>query len=263
MERIEAIALERFVHSVSPPLVLEIGEALARCHGTGTLFEIEGRYFIITARHIFDGIDASALAIPEHPTEGGMHTLGCINIYRPDQPHVDVAAIELLQTEIISKLQRSWQWLSLANVALPTNSVSASNFFVSGYPTAESKEREGSLAGKLCTAYTQRLIKTPAEAGLPVTEGLDFFLEYKREAYDLSGQLMTTPVPPGMSGASIWERRSVSGVWTPESSARVVGIQTSFVHSEFLRAKSWMAVAILLSKVDSHLEKLVKLHLGV
>lgn len=87
---------------------------------------------------------------------------------------------------------------------------------------------------------------------------LDLFFDYGHDAVSVTRQPMKTPELPGMSGTSIWELRPVSGVWTPETATRVVGIQSAYIHSKYFRAKSWWAVAKVLEQADPALAAAVR-----
>lgn len=249
---IEAAAIERFVLSVTVPIFIEVSDS-ARLHATGTLFKVNGRSFLITARHVFDElseIQLKQLAYPENPISGGLFTFGSFTVLKPTEVHVDVAALELESPETITRLEDNWQFLSLQNVAVPSKVTDDGAFFVSGYPASLTKTESGRTSGKLATAYTQRFLLPPTEAAQPVIPELDLFFDYGHDATSVSGKAVKTPKLPGVSGASIWELRAGSGIWTPEAGTRVVGIQSGYVHSKYIRAKSWWAVAKVLEQAD-------------
>ena len=259
---IEAEAIERFALHVTVPIFLEVADS-GGLLATGTLFKVAGRSFLITARHIFDRVpDLTKLAYPENPLRGGLFTLGSFTILRPNEAHIDVAAIELKSVETIMRLEANWQFLSLANVAAASVNTGEGAFFVSGYPESLTKNEDGWTKGKLVTAYTQRLAAVPAEAKQPVIPAIDLFFDYSREATSVTGKVIKTPELPGVSGASIWELRPVSGVWAPETATRVIGIQSAYFHSKYIRAKSWWAVAKVFDQADDDLAKAVRLKLS-
>ncbi|MNX56257.1 hypothetical protein D3C86_870460 [compost metagenome] len=82
---------------------------------------------------------------------------------------------------------------------------------------------------------------------------LDLFFNYGYEGNLLMGKPVKTPELSGVSGASIWELHPTTGIWTPESGTRVVGIQSAFRHLRYMRGKSWWAVARVLEQADSAL----------
>lgn len=262
MTAIEAAAIERFVLNVTVPIFLEVGDS-GGLLATGTLFKIDGRSFLITARHIVNDVtDLTCLAYPENPTRGELFTFGSFTILKPNEEHIDVAAVEFKSPETIARLEANWQFLSLENVAAPSWVTSDGAFFVSGYPESLTKLESGWTTGKLATAYTQRLPTPPAEAKLPAFPELDLFFDYGHDATSVTGQPMKTPEMPGVSGASVWELRPASGVWAPENATRVVGIQSAYLHSKYLRAKNWWAVAKVLEQADVALAAAVRTKLS-
>lgn len=260
--RIEAEAIERFALHVTVPIFLEVGDS-GGLLATGTLFKIDGRSFLVTARHVFDKLpDLTKLAYPENPLRGDLYTFGSFTVLKPNEEHIDVAAVELKSPETIEILETNWQFLSLANVAAPSQVAGDGAFFVSGYPESLTKNDAGWTKGKLVTAYTQRLSSAPVEAIDPVIPQLDLFFDYSRDAMSVTGESIQTPKLPGVSGASIWELRPVSGLWTPETATRIVGIQSAYVHSKYIRGKSWWAVAKVLEQADHGLAEAVRTKLS-
>jgi len=258
MDRNEARSLEHFVLNVTIPILIET-ENSAALHATGTLFEIENRPLIVTAQHIFDHLpDLTKLAFPHKPNAGDLSTLGTIEVLKPTASHVDVAVIELKSPETIQILKAGWKFLSLENIAYPSKSVSDESFFVSGYLEELTKQKEGRITSNFFTAYTQLIPITPDEAEPPVVEGLDLFFDYATKATLITGSSAKTPKLQGLSGASVWELGSVSGIWAPERAARVVGVQSSCFHSKYIRAKSWLAVAKVLEQADEHLAEAIR-----
>ena len=259
----EATAIERFALNATMPILIDVG-GTTHLQATGTLFEIEGRVFVVTARHIFDDVpDLTTLAYPENPVKGGLYTLGSFEVLKPKEEHIDVAAIELKTPETISNLRAAWQFLSIKNVAPASSETEDGTFFLSGYPVSLAQSSHSWVKGAFVTAYTQRLPTVPKEAKAPVSPELDIFFEYGHEATSLSGQAVKTPKLPGTSGASVWKLMPViNKVWTPEAATRVVGIQSTYFHSNYFRAKNWWAVAKVLEMADGQLAKAVRQKLG-
>lgn len=93
----------------------------------------------------------------------------------------------------------------------------------------------------------------PADATPPVFQYLDMFFDYGHDATSVNGEAVKTPELPGVSSASIWELRRASGIWTHEITTRIVGIQSAFLHSKYIRATTWWAVAKFLEQADQAL----------
>ncbi len=106
--------------------------------GTGTLFEVGERAFIVCARHLFDDMDGGLLqsiAVPEGP-RGAIVEIAPVELFRPSygERHLDIALIELKDPDVIALLKRSWRFLSLSDVA---EAPSSGQFVLSAYPQLE------------------------------------------------------------------------------------------------------------------------------
>jgi hypothetical protein len=257
--QIESKIVQQFVLSVTIPILYEI-ESSAALVASGTLFKIAERSFVITARHIFDEVsDFKLLAFPENPYKGSLHTFGDIKVYKPKEEHIDVAVIELHDPATVARLNAGWQFLTSENVAPPSTNPDDGGVFVSGYPVSLTSESNGWTHGQFVTAFTQRLPVVPPQAKKPVIEDLDLFFDYGHQAQSLEGETVLTPELPGVSGASIWEiTHPTSTIWSPDQNVRVVGIQSAFRHSNYIRAKNWWAVAMVLEQVDELLASEVR-----
>ncbi len=184
----EASAIEKFALNVTIPVLYETPDAAALL-ASGTLFEVAERQFVVTARHIFDGLpDRTKLAFPENPLKGNAHTFGSFQLAKPTEEHFDVAVMELQNSDTVSKLKTGWRFLSLANVALPSATTPDGSFFLSGYPASLTKKAGGWLRGAFATAYTQRIPEVPAEAEPPVVPELDLFFDYGHDATSVTRQ---------------------------------------------------------------------------
>lgn len=78
------------------------------------------------------------------------------------------------------------------------------------------------------------------------------------------GHTATKRAQRQISGASVWQARKVNGpIWSPEQAFSVIGVQSSYKHSKYIRAKSWWAVAKVLEGIDATLADVVRTELGV
>jgi hypothetical protein len=107
----EGAAIEQLMHKVIVPILYDRGDAGIDQIGTGTLFCIADRHFIVTAQHIFDNIDPKKIAYPETPRGITPYTLGNYQIVTTTTgPDFDIALVELLEGETISRLKSGWQF---------------------------------------------------------------------------------------------------------------------------------------------------------
>lgn len=255
----EALAIEQFILNVTIPIFVET-EGRAKLHATGTLFEIAGRQFIITARHIFEDLpDLTKMAFPENPRKGKLYTLGSFRIAKPKQEHIDIAVMELQSEETIAKLKANWKFLRMENVELPSTASFDGVFFLSGYPTSLTKIATDEVQSMIVTAYTQRISYDQIGEKYNANPELDLFFEYGHTATSITGEEIETPELRGLSGASVWEYKpNTSTIWAPESNTRVVGVQSHYLHSKCFLAKNWWAVGKVLEMIDYQLAKAVR-----
>ncbi len=263
MNNLEAAAIERFILNVTLPLLYEQGEK-SYLWGTGTLFSMLDRYFVVTASHLFDPpFTFENLGFPTNPKNGSLYTFGKMQRYSNDSKifDFDIAVIEVQQKESIERLKDGWQFLNLNNIAAPTSN---GNFLLAGYPSSLSKEENGWLKGTLITACSKRMTEVPIEASKPFHPELDLFFNYDNTVTTLYGKELETSELPGTSGASVWQidNETRLGIWSPELAIKVVGVQSSYLRNKYFRAKNWWAVAKAFSRIDDdlavHLEEVLQ-----
>jgi hypothetical protein len=241
-------AVELFMRSATIPLLYD--HTTTHSIAGGTLFQISGRHFIVTVRHLFDGLDPERLAYPAHFMKGDLHTLGHCQISKPASDKIDVAVIELLEGATISRLAYGWRFLTLDNMASPSPD---GLFVLVGYPSSLSKQVGGWVGAHGLALYSTRLANVPPQARDLVPE-FDLFFDHKTTSYGREGQETETPKLLGTSGSSIWECvDSTRVVWTPEQCAKVVGVQSGYLPARYFRAAAWAAVALVLRQIDEQL----------
>jgi hypothetical protein len=249
IEKEHMLAVEQFMRRVTVPILCSVLSELDHI-GTGTIFKIDDRYFLITAAHIFDNVILEDVVIPRNPIASPkLQTLGIFDIHRADNENIDIAILELKEESTIEHIKLGWHALTLNNTAPASKE---GTFLICGYPSVRMKVAPGSLGGSLLTAYTERLPTAPKFAEPPVDDRLDMFFAYEAEAKDINGNTLASPHLRGVSGSSIWEYQhgQDQNFWTPESWLRVVGIQSSFRKGYYSRAKTWEYVMEMLRKIE-------------
>ena len=73
-ERIIRRALRQFTAAVTVPIVYDGSRGVDQV-GTGTLLTLANRYFLITARHLFEDCDPGRFAIPKGRVNADLHSL--------------------------------------------------------------------------------------------------------------------------------------------------------------------------------------------
>ena len=244
-------AVKQFLRKVTVPILCDTPKGIDHI-GTGTLFEIDNKYFLITAQHIFENFNAKDLSIPNNPTDSDLQTLGRFVLHKPSCEAIDIAVLQLQESRTIDTVKKGWRLLKPENAA-PASPEGA--FLLCGYPSQRITVHGGRLAGTLLIAYTARLGEMPKEAKQPVDPHLDLFFRHDTNPTDLDGQPIAGPHLGGTSGCSIWEYYESASrlVWTPESALRIIGIQSSFLKGQFIRTKSWEFVMATLREIDPNL----------
>jgi hypothetical protein len=241
--------IEKFLIGCTVPLVYQ-SEERTGVLGTGAFFSLEGRPFLVTAGHLFRSADPNKIGVPERAGKDvAMWYLGHATIHHPkDTDEHDVAVIELLDQEFIQRARSGWNFLTEANVAVAEQVFE--NYIIAGYPDSTVIYEDGTLRP---TALMQ-LYTAPYDGEVSGDRGeFDLFFRYGREAGNTHGQRKETPALGGASGALVYGIAEPStGIWAPEGVLKVVGIQVSFVHSKYVRAKKWALLQHVLAIVQAN-----------
>jgi hypothetical protein len=251
----EMRAIEAFTIKLTVPVLYDDQDQTDQI-GTGTLFSLDGRTFLVTARHLFDGKELSNFAIPDRTTSK-LRTLGSFNTFCASDESIDVAILELLDKDFVAELRQSWSMLSLENTSIASKQ---GIFLLCGYPSERNTRDREAIRGQLIHVFSERISETPSSASAPVRPDVDLFFTHHLHARDVDGQTIRTTNLRGTSGAPVWEYRrkpSTTMFWTPESSLKIVGVQVSAKHDEFFRAVNWALVLQILRQVDKQLESVV------
>lgn len=239
-------AVERFTAMVTIPILCDVNEETVDQKGTGTLFEHEGRLFLVTASHIFDEMDPKDLVIPSTQTTE-LHGIGPYDLVRADKPELDIAVVEIKSEQTAARARSGWHILNVTNTAVASPQ---GVFALAGYPSERAKRTGGLLGGSLLTFYTER-VDAPEDTSDPAVDDLDLFFRYDREVLTTAGEEMKAPHLRGCSGASVWEYSEPQGMlfWTPEQCLKIVGLQASFKPGRWFRAKSWAYVHEMIRRI--------------
>src|SRR5271165_5426753 len=95
----EINAIQLFIKQRTVPLILDLRNGTFEMLGSGTLAELSGRKFIVTARHSVAGKPLQDLVLPASPAnKSELQTLGGIEMSMPDTDKVDIAVIDVSNT---------------------------------------------------------------------------------------------------------------------------------------------------------------------
>jgi hypothetical protein len=252
------LAVEQFTKKATVPVLYDDPRGVDQI-GTGTLFTLDGRYFLVTAGHLFKNRDPGRFAIAKGRINSDLHSLGPYKLYQAKEPEFDIAILELQEEATLTYVKSGWRVLELEN----TDRASlAGTFVLCGYPSARAWRTEDAIGGSLITAFTHRMSGISIEAPPPIHPELDLFFDYGEEAPDREGTTVALPHLRGTSGASVWEYRKPSGgqLWSPERALKIVGVQSASWEGRYFRAKNWAAVLKILRQVDQRLTAIIDAH---
>jgi hypothetical protein len=249
----ERSAVRDFLIQVTLPIIIEKGGSFGVV-GTGTLFKIADRHFLISAAHILDDHSPEQWSFGTTPSRGIIMTFGRGEFYKPTDTAVDVCIVELKDKDAVAELEKGWRFLTLDNVWIPD--LSADDILLCGFPSAKSTFDGESLHGRLILVRSKLFDRPPdIKDSEPVKKGVDFFIQFDNPVNELTGENVSQLDIGGVSGSSIWaykrggwERRAI---WSSELSLRVIGVQSAYLKNEYLRGKSWGTVLSLLNGLDT------------
>jgi hypothetical protein len=232
---IESEVVKEFLRSCTVPLVCEVGDKLALM-GTGTFFRLEGHLWLVTAAHVIpDEQSLRELAVPMR-TAGQFLTLGNCILYRPNSLNLDVAIVLIQDTAFQQLVPQNWRVLGESNIT--RFNPAGSTYIIAGYPRETLGKKEMNWLDSFTQIYTN-----PYSGGADDADHSMLRLTYSRSASDHSGKLARTPNLEGMSGASVWAITNRPGeLWAPDNVLKVVAVQVSFKHSDYIAAEWWTLV---------------------
>lgn len=252
----ELRAFSLFTRTCTLPLIEE-SETETTILGTGTLFTVNGKYYLITAAHVIEDLVAAKqldrigipLGMVSAVSNLGRHYISYVQWKDKNTNPFDVAIIRFDQPELVAALRRTWNFISPKNLGpLPERK---QGLLVAGYPRQVSSQIGFELSAKFMTFATNELPSPPEDRDC--RPGLDIFMRLDKAGTGLDGKDAEIPKLHGVSGGSVWVAHhdtEAETVWDPESHLKLVGIQTAYVRGSYIRAKSWQLVAVLFEGLD-------------
>lgn len=250
LEDAQRTALNYCIQRASLPLIAEnSGNSHAAPiypRGTGLLFDVEDRLFLVTAEHVLDNVNFAELSYP--PENGAqVQTFGNAQVFRPDPSHnIDVVVIELKESDTVAALRSNWTTLTFRNVA-SKGAFEGGDRLIGGYPSAESKLSYHGIHQRPFVLSTVELDHTPFVSE-PSPE-IDVFFLLKKKGYNLAtGVEEDIPKLQGVSGGGIWLCADIpnQGIWNPLDRLKVIATQVSMARDQsWVRGAYWDAAAAI------------------
>ena len=189
-----ADAVSQFLLRLALPILVERGNH-QELIGTGTLFDVSGRIFIVTAKHIFDNEGLKAVTIPARPEGPKTDYIGGRQLIvhgKKDGHAPDVCVIEVENITLAQHIASTWTVLKLEDTVEASTD---GRFVVCGFPSQligpVNAADSTNLLGTLLAFYTNR-IPPPSNALAPVNPALDLFFNHEGTVKLISGAPSST-----------------------------------------------------------------------
>jgi hypothetical protein len=247
----EQALLVAHIGQVMVPIYLNHGAGKGvSVEGTGTLLDGGDRLYLVTAAHVFDGVEANRLSSPAGRTLAPPVPWRSVRVVKPrdSSKPPDVAIVEFLSPETIQALRDTYLPLTLDRVARATP---GSTFILAGFPEAKATITGNVLDQEPYIYFTTMLPEPPKETKYPPNPTFDLFFSLGRAATRSDGQREVVPSLKGASGCTIWEIGRGGELWAPGTVLKAVGIQSSEKHGAWFRATNWLGGIFVLATVDS------------
>ena len=244
-EKARRVAIGAMAERAAVPLIVEKDGQSEVC-GTGTFFELEGVFCLVTAAHVGKYIGEYKIGVPILEDQRTVWTLGRGRTVYTEK--YDICLFFPHQEEAIDTVKRAWRVLTEENVYFGNIETEVTAFLV-GYPNETSEQLGLELASKpilISTRPCASVDKNGFTSSDPYDPEVDLLLEHsKAPDYWHSDSEMPIPALQGISGCSVWvlgDGARSEGVWTPDRDAKVVAVETSYRPGHWIRCRKWSVV---------------------
>ncbi|MCF8033952.1 MAG: hypothetical protein K9K66_14190 [Desulfarculaceae bacterium] len=266
LDQIYRELVQKRLNSVCVPLAYEIdGQESSVVRGTGSLFDLDGHIFLITAEHVLQGVNFNKIGVPVYDPvrpisvnvdengkpyylEGAsIATLGKGEIHSIES--IDLAFCELLNEKVISVLRENYIFLGYDCLGEPTRQ---GNIVVAGWANSLAVKVGNRTAQKLFYFETQ-LTHTPEKTDqMEAIEPYDFFMPYD-EIEEIGGAPREAFNLHGISGGAVWQIDPAiprDRLWTAGRAMKFVGVEKSVLKGQFIKGTKVAAIPYLFESID-------------
>jgi hypothetical protein len=247
----EAHALNYRLAGCTVPLIEEdSGGDQVAVRGTGTLFKVLGRHFLVTASHVLEDFSGNHIGLPVKRIGGAgeFWTFDKSMLIRSTNEYIDVGAIELHTAGLVEALLDQGQHF-LSPDDLAPHRQQFDYYVIVGFPASVAFTRTGAIWPRAIKITSCEYLGDSNPRADPET---DLLLEFAPDGERPDGTLAETPKLQGISGAAVWGLSAVASgpIWSPHNLLRVAGVQHSYQRDAYIRAHRWVVVAGLLERLD-------------
>lgn len=221
-EILMAEACQEKAYPATVHFYLDVSTGPPRPHGCGVLFTFEGNYFVLTASHLLDKTNFTALRIM---IDGTVYKLdgSTFKFAIPEEGdknnyvgNIDLAILKLGDGELLNRLKAERNFTELQDILfdqnqkvgiLPSHEAALNAYYIIGYPASRTKFNEktssyhSTLFGIYCTLHKKNLNRLEKEFG-----EYHLFFDYRKSGKSLKHQKkVKLPKYYGLSGTGIWK----------------------------------------------------------
>jgi len=226
------------------------GQGSAGVQGAAGLFRLGDKRYLIGAAHVFQNVPIRCLGVPLGPASRGeqLWTLDGCEVVFSKQADDDIAVVSIDNAEIGSRLSNNWGILTENDLVGNLDEITW--FVIAGFPAVTAEAEPGKLRANFYMALSTRYEGAAKE---PVDPNNDLLLHYRKVVPSVIDKaLESAPQLRGMSGSPIWAYvpGTSTDLWSASRRLRVCGVQVSFLHSQYVRAKRWGLIPDVIESFD-------------
>ena len=226
------------------------GQGSAVIQGAASLFRLGDKRYLIGAAHVFKNVPIRCLGVPLGPASRGeqLWTLDGCEVVFSKQADDDIAVVSIDNAGIGSRLSNNWGILTENDLVGNLDEITW--FVIAGFPAVIAESEPGKLRANFYMALSTRY---EGKAKEPVDPNKDLLLHYRKVVPSVIDKaLESAPQLQGVSGSPIWAYvpGTTTDLWSPSRRLRVCGVQVSFLHSQYIRAKRWSLIPDVIESLD-------------
>jgi hypothetical protein len=258
LEKNELNSVLLFINrSVIPIVTMPIEEQRAGTVGTGSIFKLNDKYFLISASHVFDNFDkySDSVGIPIGHYDAEIFNLGQSKFYtikdEAQKKKYDIIIIEI-PSELGVNIESNYNILNEYNIT--TSFLTTQELLVTGYPFLFSNEgienRVYANPFRLSTVFR----KPEGDEGEEFDPEAHFLLDYEQVSLNGAPQELR-----GVSGSPVWAYNpEATGIWTPEKNLKTIGITLAIQKDQYIIAVYWDYVINMFKDIDLDIYQLLR-----
>lgn len=272
-EQYRELVLRRLAKTCVPLLFYSTKDQTLGIAGTGSLFDLDDRIFLITAAHVLDDykiedigvpvLDKNNMALVQDDVGGKSYILEGREIIALGSGNVrlhgkiDIALIEIEDCEVILKLKGTYELLSYDCFEYIKRKES---IIIAGFPIALVEKKAGRMIPKILYCETEIIPPPPQEECADTIEPYHFFMGYD-EIEEINGDSVDPLDLKGISGGAIWQinpRVPRNRLWTAARTMKFIGVERSARKGKFIRGTHLLALVVMFEQFDQKIASKIK-----